>query len=195
MVIQKSGDFDMIDNKISKKERRERLKNYLADNLFATDEQLAEHFGVSVPTIRLDRMVLEIPEVRERLKTVARQAFTSLRSIEEGEIVGKLLTLDVEKQGVSELVITSRMVLGKTKYARGHYLFAQANSLAVAIIDADLVLTGSSRLRYKRPVFENEVITAKATVKEKKGNIYLVSVYSYVGEEIVFKAQIVLLAK
>lgn len=193
-MIQKSGDFDMVVNKKTKKDRRDSLKAYLNQNPLATDEELAEHFNVSIATIRLDRMVLGIPEVRERMKTVAEEAI-NLRSIAEVEIVGELTQLEIGKSGVSKLVITSQMVLGKTQIARGHYLFAQANSLAVAIIDADVVLTGSARLRYKRPVYENEIITAKAVVKAKRSNANLVSVYSYVGEEIVFKAQIVLLLK
>lgn len=74
----------------------------------------------------------------------------------------------------------------------GINLFAQANSLAVAVIDANVVLTGSARLRYKRPVYLQERITAEATVKARRGTTLLVSVHSKVEEEIVFKAQIVL---
>ena len=181
--------------KSSKKDRREKLKVYLEKNIFSTDEELAEYFKVSIATIRLDRMVLCIPEVRERMKSVAQEAFDNVRSISESEMVGDLLSLEMGKSGLSELLVTSQMALAKTKILRGHYLFDQANSLAVAMIDADLVLTGGARLRYKRPVYENEKVIAKAVVKAKRSSDYLVSVYSYVGEEIVFKAQIVLLVK
>ena len=34
---------------------------------FITDEDLAEKFQVSIQTVRLDRMELSIPELRERL--------------------------------------------------------------------------------------------------------------------------------
>lgn len=181
--------------KSSKKDRREKLKVYLEKNIFSTDEELAGHFKVSIATIRLDRMVLCIPEVRERMKSVAKEAVGNLRSISEGEMVGNLLSLEMGKSGLSELLVTSQMTLDKTKILRGHHLFAQANSLAVAMIDADVVLTGGARLRYKRPVYENEKVTAKAVVKAKRSSTYLVSVYSYVDDEIVFKAQIVLLVK
>ena len=43
----------------------------LKNDPFLTDEELAEIFLVSVPTIRLDRLELGIPELRERIKDVA----------------------------------------------------------------------------------------------------------------------------
>ena len=55
----------------SKKERQELLKETIKDNPFITDEDLAEKFQVSVQTIRLDRLELSIPELRERIKNVA----------------------------------------------------------------------------------------------------------------------------
>ena len=79
----------------------------------------------------------------------------------------------------------------RKQIARGHYLFAQANSLAVALIDAPVVLTGSARVRYKRPVKLGERVIAKAVVKVQKGNTYLISVYSYVEQDLVFKGQFI----
>lgn len=47
-------------------ERRKALRELLQKDPFLTDWQLAERLGVSVATIRLDRMALDIPELRER---------------------------------------------------------------------------------------------------------------------------------
>ena len=52
--------------RLKKKERHEILVRQVQDKPFLTDEELAGLFGVSIQTIRLDRMELGIPEVRER---------------------------------------------------------------------------------------------------------------------------------
>lgn len=49
----------------SKKERQELLQQTIESNPFITDEDLAEKFQVSIQTVRLDRMELSIPELRE----------------------------------------------------------------------------------------------------------------------------------
>lgn len=50
----------------SKKVRQQRLEAALIKNPFLTDAHLAEQFEVSIQTIRLDRLALGIPELRER---------------------------------------------------------------------------------------------------------------------------------
>ncbi len=172
--------------------RHQYLSKYIENNPFVTDEELSHYLGVSVYTIRLDRQILGIPEVRERVKSVAQDALHNPTALSTNEIVGELVDLELNRNGISVLEITEDMVLEKTKIARGHHLFAQANSLAVAVIGADVVLTGSARIRYKRPVYLHERIAAKAMVKTQKATTYLVSVHSKVGQEVVFKAQIVL---
>jgi len=176
---------------LSREQRRNKLLAELEINPFLTDEELAAVFDVSVQTIRLDRLALGIPELRQRVRNIAQDGFGMVRSLVETELVGELLDLELGRSGLSVLVITPDMLLAKSKVARGHYLFAQANSLAVAVIDADEVLTGSARVRFKRPVYLHERVVAKATIKVRKGNTYLVSVRSRVGSELVFKGQFV----
>jgi predicted ribosomally synthesized peptide with nif11-like leader len=43
-----------------------------------TDDELAEKFGISVQTIRLDRLELKIPELRERVKNVAKEELAQI---------------------------------------------------------------------------------------------------------------------
>lgn len=176
-------------------ERQRRLGAILAENPFATDEELAKLFGVSVQTVRLDRLALGIPELRERVRSVARQAYGQVRSLSQEELIGELVHLELGKTAISILEITPAMVLEKSGIARGHYLFAQANSLAVAVIDAPSVLTGSARVRYRRPVYVHERVVAKAMVKVVRGSTALVSVHSQVKGEIVFKGQFVVVAQ
>ena len=58
--------------RMRREERHELLRELLKIHPFYTDEELAEKLGVSVSTIRLDRMELGIPEMRERTRAVAR---------------------------------------------------------------------------------------------------------------------------
>lgn len=176
---------------MSKMKRQEHLIEYIHENPFATDQELAEIFNVSVQTIRLDRLALGIPQVRERVKAVAQGAYEQLKSLEAREVVGELIDIQLNKSGISILDIDANMVLKRKDIARGHYLFAQANSLAVAVIDAPVVLTGSARVRYKRPVRLGERVIAKAVVKVQRSNTYLISVYSQVDKDMVFKGQFI----
>ena len=171
---------------LSKIERQRQLTRHLESNPFLTDGDLSGIFKVSIQTIRLDRLELKIPELRERLKKVARGATSQLKSMTGGEVVGQLVDLKVGASGVSILPVIPEMTLRKTRIVRGHHLFAQANSLAVAVIDAEVVVTGIARVSFKRPVYCGEKILAKAVIKIKKGNKYMVKVTSQVKDEIVF---------
>ncbi len=178
--------------KLDKKTRQNELKEFLEKNPFYTDGQLASKFKVSIQTIRLDRITLGIPELRERVKWVAQKNYSKVRSITQSEIIGELLDLQLDKEGMSILDIDKDMLMENTKVAKAHYLFDQADSLAMALVDADIVLTGSVRIRYKRPVFAGDRVLAKAVVKVKRKNAYLISVHSKVKGELVFKGHFII---
>lgn len=179
---------------LNKTTRQRTLTRYLDEDPFLTDEDLSRILKVSVQTIRLDRFDLQIPELRERVKNVARGGGRQLRTMAGGELVGDLVALDIGSSGISILPVTPAMTLSKTRVARGHHIFAQANSLAVAVIDAGAALTGAARVSYKRPVYCGEKILAKAVIKIKKGNKYMVKVTSEVEDEIVFKGKFLVFA-
>lgn len=177
-----------------KRARQEQLAAEVRKNPFLTDEELAETFNVSIQTIRLDRLALGIPEVRKRIMSVAEEVHGSIRSLREGELVGQLLDINPGEYAISMLEVTEDMV-SEFGHVRGQLLFAQANSLALAVIDADVVLTGSARVRFKRPVLQGEKVVAKAVVKTRKSNSFLVSTYLKVDGEIVFKGHFIMFAQ
>lgn len=177
----------------NRKQRQQALRRYLRFNPFATDEELAEIFGVSVPTIRLDRLALGIPELRERIMNMAQQARERVRGVTAEELVGELVELQPGVMGISILEITPQMLVQPGGNARGHYLFDQAHSLALATVGAEIVLTSSARVRYRRPVYNGERVVARATIKVVRGPTCLVSVHSRVRGEIVFKAQFIII--
>ena len=57
----------------ARRKRSEEIIEYIKKNPLATDAMLADHFGVSINTIRLDRGRLGIKEFKERLKQKASQ--------------------------------------------------------------------------------------------------------------------------
>ena len=176
-----------------KEQRQSRLAEMLLTNPFTTDEELAQKFDVSIQTIRLDRIEMGIPELRERTKQVATQAFNKVRSVTGGEFVGELL--EFGQYATSVLEIVEEMVAEKSQVCRADYIFTQANTLAVALVDADIVLTGSARLRFRRPVYLKEKIYARAVLARKKSNKYLIKVVSKVGAEEVFVGKFIVVAR
>jgi acyl-coenzyme A thioesterase PaaI-like protein len=169
--------------------RLQKLAEHIKENPFVTDEELARLFKVSIQTIRLDRLELRIPEVRERTKLFAERSYSQVKSLAGVEIIGELLDIELEKSGLSLLEITRDMVFQKNNIARGHVLFAQANSLAVAIIDAEVALTGASKVSFIRPVRLGEKIVAKAFTNSKTGKRYNISVTSKSNNETVFTGE------
>jgi len=179
---------------LTKRERQKLLLDTIEQDPFLNDEELAEKFDVSVQTIRLDRMELKIPELRERVKAVAEQNYAKVRSIDVEEIVGEIVDLELDKRGISILETTSKMAFGKTKVIRGDIIFAQANSLAIATIDAKVALTGVANIKYKSPVFVGQKLVAKAEVTRIRGNKKFVFVRIYVKQKEVFRAKFILVS-
>ncbi len=177
--------------RLSKKERHAQLLQKIAEVPFLTDEDLAKQFSVSIPTIRLDRLELGIPELRERVKTMAERNLDKVKSLALDEVIGDVIDVQLNYSGISIFEIQKQHVFQKTSIARGHYLFAQANSLAVAIIDADVVLTAAADIRFLRPVYLGEKCIAKATTSDPspvKG-MYVITVEIFVHNDKVFEGQ------
>jgi acyl-coenzyme A thioesterase PaaI-like protein len=179
---------------LSKKERQKLLKDVLIDDPFLNDEELAEKFNVSIQTIRLDRMELKLPELRERIRVVAQHSYAKVRSIDVREIVGELVDLELDKRAISILETTPNMAFGKSKVIRGDIIFAQANSLAIATIDATVALTGVANIKYKLPVYSGQKLVAKAEVTRVRGNKKFVFVRIFVKQKEVFRGKFILVS-
>lgn len=162
------------------------MLDQLKDNPFITDEELSKLFRVSIQTIRLDRMELGIPELRERIKHVAERQFDLVKSLPLEEVIGEIIDLRLDERAISILDIKKEHVFSRTGIARGHHIFAQANSLAVAVINEEMALTASATIRFIRPVRLGERLVAKAEVKSIEGEKSKVKVDTFVREELVF---------
>lgn len=186
-VLTRNGGVEL--KKKSKQERQSILQETLRSTPFLTDEELAKALEVSVQTIRLDRMELGIPELRERMKNVAVQKFDQVKALNPDEVIGEVVDLKLDQSGISILDILPEHVFRRTGIARGHHLFAQANSLATAIMNDDLALTAKSVIQFKRQVVKGERVICKAQVNRQEGDFTFVEVESFVNKELVFEGK------
>jgi acyl-coenzyme A thioesterase PaaI-like protein len=181
-----------MSDKLCKQERHKALQEKIKEDPFLTDRELAQIFGVSIQTIRLDRLGLKIPEVRKRTKNLAKQAYSKVKSVNNTEIIGKLINIELNKSGISILETNEEMGLENSGIIRGHHIFAQANSLAVAILDTDLALTGRTETKFKRPVYVGERLISKAIVYNNKDGRFNINVTTKVNREEVFSGDFVI---
>jgi acyl-coenzyme A thioesterase PaaI-like protein len=184
----------LVIERLPKKIRQQQLTASIEHNPFITDDELMRMFNVSIQTIRLDRMELSIPELRERMKLLAEQSYDQVRSLPLHEVIGDVIDLQLDKSGISLFEISDHHVFSRTKIARGHHIFAQANSLAVAVINEEVALTASADIRFVRSVVLGEKCVAKAYVRSiSKGQTKAqVQVLTYVGDELVFQGDFVI---
>ncbi|UII57380.1 transcription factor FapR [Cytobacillus spongiae] len=176
----------------NKKERQQQLTDTIQENPFITDEELADKFSVSVQTIRLDRLELSIPELRERIKKVAENNFDDeVRALPIEEVIGEIIDIQLDQSAISILDVKAEHVFKRNQIARGHHVFAQANSLAVAVINDELALTAKANIQFKRSVKVNERVIAKAEVTkiDQDSGRTFVEVKSFVQNELVFKGE------
>lgn len=172
--------------RLSKRERQQEIEQRWQDNPFVTDEEMAAQFDVSVQTIRLDRMELGIPEMRERIKSMAEQTYDQVRSLPPEEVIGEIIDLELDHHGISMFVVGKEHVFSRNQIARGHHLFAQANSLAIALINEEMALTAKSTVRFLKPVVFGNQCVAKAKVINRNSGRSKVAVETHVSGEKVF---------
>jgi hypothetical protein len=170
----------------SRKSRQIRLADIIENDPLTTDEELALKLHVSVSTVRLDRALLGIPELRERTKKQAQEAMSRLRSLSLKESVGELLELEPNKWALSVLRATRDMAFRNTKLIWDLYIFAQASSLAVAVIEADMVIVDSMRGECKGHAHVGEDLVARAKVGVNKEGTTIVSVRTKVVDQEIF---------
>lgn len=175
-------------------QRQNELMDIIKKNPFITDEELADKFNISIQTIRLDRLELGIPELRERIKNVAEDKFAKVKAIEGREFVGELIDITPGKNAISIFDTDKSLVFRKTKVVKGQYIYAMAETLALAIVDAKAALTGVANIKYKRPVYAGERLVAKGEIVRTRGNKFFVWVFIYVNQQEVFRGKFILVA-
>ncbi len=179
-------------DKMSKRDRQNELSKVMKLDPFLTDEDLAVRFNVSIQTIRLDRLELGIPELRERMRFAASENYAKVRSMSGAEIIGELIDLELGKNGISIVETSQEMAFKKTKMVMGHHIYSQAETLAMAVIDANVALTGVSNIKYLHPVEAGDKLVAKAEVVRVRGNKHFVHVKIHTKQNQVFRGKFIL---
>lgn len=78
---------------------------------------------MSIQTVRLDRMELSIPELRERIKHVAtKQHEEDVKSLPLEEVVGEIIDIELDRHAISIFEVKVEHVFKRNQIARGHHL-------------------------------------------------------------------------
>ncbi|WP_217598144.1 DeoR family transcriptional regulator, partial [Cohnella sp. GbtcB17] len=77
--------------------RHQQLARLIEENPFLSDRELSRLLKVSLQTIRLDRLELAIPGLRERLKLMAERSYDPVRPPPLHEGIGDILDLQLLK--------------------------------------------------------------------------------------------------
>ncbi len=171
---------------VNRQMRLNELQDTLEREPFLTDEELSSRFRVSVQTIRLDRMALGIPEHRARLRALAEMQQSELRTLEPEEVFGDIVNLELGSSAISVWRAEKKHAFARSGIVRGHYIFAQANSLAVAIVNAKQALTAKATVRFAKSAKVGEVLVSKATVTGTRMGYTRVNVETKIDSEIIF---------
>src|SRR5699024_2204669 len=100
--------------KMTKKERQASLINKIEQTPFITDEEVAKYYEFSVQTSRLGRVAGGIPELRERIKTVAaRQWNETVKSLSDDDVIGDIIDLELVKRASSIMTIQEEQVFSR----------------------------------------------------------------------------------
>ncbi|NLO40210.1 MAG: transcription factor FapR [Ruminiclostridium sp.] len=184
----------MNKNSMAKKDRQLRLVDKIKEDPFMTDEDIAGFLEVSIPTVRLDRLELGIPELRQRIRDVASINHQKVRALHADEIVGELVEIQLGVSGISILDTTDQMVFAQSKIVRGHYIYSFAESLAIAVIDAEVALVGVANIKYKIPVYAGSRLIAKAIVRQTRQRSHIVWVFISFRQQEVFRGKFILVS-
>ena len=177
-----------------KQKRQKRLISLLETNPLMSDNELAGELKVSVGTIRLDREALNLPGVRERTRLMAERASSRLTSMRQEEVVGEILELEPNIRALSVFSAGREYAFRHTNLVADCYIYAQAATLAIAVVREALAIVGAARVQFSSSAYVGEKLSASARVGTHKDDKYIVSVRTRAGEREIFVARFVVMA-
>lgn len=165
-----------------KHRRHEYILKRIEENPFLKDNELAQEFGVSVSTIRIDRAELGISQYRDRIKNVA-------ENITQNSGNEELLDLNLFKDGMAVMITDDSMVFDNTDIVKSHHIYAFAEKLALSVIDAKAALIKVANVKYICAVHSNDRLFAYSRMIRAKNGSYIVHVTIKVKMTEVFKGK------
>ena len=164
--------------------RRRALREALAADPLLTDAALALRLQVSVPTVRLDRVALGIPEVRRRVRAMAERGLARPGG---GVVRGAIVDLEPGSRAVA--------VLEPRGYQDPDW-FADAQELALAASGVSAAAVDLVQVRFRRAELAGPLV-AKAEVLRRRRDPAggrerrVVLVQIRVGDQVVVRAKFV----
>lgn len=172
-------------SRLDKDTRRQRMAAMLHHDPGRTDRDLAEAFGVSVATIRLDRKMLGIPQMRSRLEAAVQNTPGShLRDVD-------IISLEKGKDGLA-LVRTTDEMTDAAGIVPASKLYGIAADLAQTVVDLPFAPTQVGNIKYKTPCGSGVQLVVKARVAHMHGNKQYIYVQITTKETEIFRAKFIM---
>ncbi len=164
--------------------RRSALREALAVDPLLTDAALALRFQVSVPTVRLDRLALGIPEVRRRVRAMAERGLSRPGgSVVRGDVV------DLEPGQSAVAVLEPRGYQDPDWFADAQALALAASGVSAAAVD--LVQVRFRRVELTQPLVAKAEVLRRRREPAGGRERRVVLVQIRVGEQVVVRAKFV----
>ena len=174
---------------LSREERHQQLLRFLTEDPLQTDEVLANRLGVSVPTVRLDRMALGVPALRRRSQQLAEQMLQGPPLRDEINSLGELVALERGSSARAQMTITPPMAVGVAGAVPTYFLLAHAERLVYTVAGGEVVLTGLVNAKCYRPVRDGELLESHAQVIRRHHGRVVVLVEMTSSQIRVFRAK------
>lgn len=170
--------------RLDKDTRRERIAAMLRQDPGRTDRSLAEAFGVSVATVRLDRRMLGIPQMRDRLEAAVQSASEHLRDME-------IIALEKGKNGLA-LVHTTDEMTGADGIVPAEKLYGISAELAQTVVDQPFAPTQVGNIKYKTPCGSGAQLAVRAKVVRMHGSKQYIYVQIITKDIEIFRAKFIM---
>src|SRR5699024_9102046 len=97
--------------KLTNDARQHLLIEKINETPYITDNKQANYFKVRIQTIRLDRLEHKIPELRERIKSMATNQWNeTVKSLPLDEVIGDVIDLELDRRAISIMTILAEQV-------------------------------------------------------------------------------------
>ena len=173
----------------SRKIRQDKLKDKIAESPFMTDSELAAFLNVSVATVRLDRMTLGIPEVRERVLLVAE------KHVSDSDGISEIIDIEENVRGVSVMNTNEEMCFPGTDIVKSQYIYSMAEDVAIKVTNMKAALINVANIKYKSAVNKGVKLVARCSVKSVRTSDSLVWVMVYNNSVEVFRCKFLMQEK
>ncbi len=173
------------DVRLDKDVRRAHMADLLRHDPGKTDQSLAALFGVSVATIRLDRRMMGIPQMKERLEAALQTSAgepshdLDVISLEKGKFGLAFLHTAEENTAMSGIV-------------PAEMLYGMAAELATLVVGQPFAPTQVGNIKYKTPVAMGTKLVAQAKVAHMRGNKQYIYVQIATKDTEIFRAKFIM---